>query len=107
MMVQFFVFSSRCVFFMCVHCSVVDLPPRVYVDHSIYKGKAVLTLSPKPPEFSTLDVCFVLDLLVLLIEVVTGFYLFSISNVCVLVLWNFEYDVWLWNILLCFAVWCS
>ncbi|XP_057448295.1 single-stranded DNA-binding protein WHY1, chloroplastic-like isoform X2 [Lotus japonicus] len=32
-----------------------DLPPRVYVDHSLYKGKAVLTLSPKPPEFSMLD----------------------------------------------------
>lgn len=29
--------------------------PRVYVGHSIYKGKAALTASPKPPEFTLLD----------------------------------------------------
>ncbi|CAA0834700.1 Single-stranded DNA-binding protein WHY1-chloroplastic [Striga hermonthica] len=30
-------------------------PPRVYVGHSIYKGKAALTVEPRPPEFSSLD----------------------------------------------------
>ncbi|MCH86058.1 single-stranded DNA-binding protein WHY1 chloroplastic-like, partial [Trifolium medium] len=31
------------------------LPPRVYVGHSIYKGKAALTITPRPPEFAPLD----------------------------------------------------
>ncbi|XP_058075071.1 single-stranded DNA-binding protein WHY1, chloroplastic-like [Magnolia sinica] len=31
------------------------LPPRVYVGHSIYKGKAALTIEPKAPEFVPLD----------------------------------------------------
>nr|ACJ84322.1 unknown [Medicago truncatula] len=31
------------------------LPPRVYVGHSIYKGKAALTITPTPPKFVTLD----------------------------------------------------
>ncbi|XP_057949093.1 single-stranded DNA-binding protein WHY1, chloroplastic-like isoform X2 [Malania oleifera] len=31
------------------------LPPRVYVGHSIYKGKAALTVEPKAPEFTSLD----------------------------------------------------
>ncbi|KAF7809166.1 single-stranded DNA-binding protein WHY1, chloroplastic-like [Senna tora] len=31
------------------------LPPRVYVGHSIYKGKAALTVTPRPPEFAPLD----------------------------------------------------
>lgn len=35
------------------------LPPRVFVGHSIYKGKAALTVDPKAPEFTALDVCFV------------------------------------------------
>ncbi|KAK3026627.1 hypothetical protein RJ639_040654 [Escallonia herrerae] len=30
-------------------------PPRVFVGHSIYKGKAALTVEPRPPEFSPLD----------------------------------------------------
>lgn len=38
-------------------CSVGALPPRVYVGYSIYKGKAALTLTPRPPEFVPLDVC--------------------------------------------------
>ncbi|GAU23858.1 hypothetical protein TSUD_369660 [Trifolium subterraneum] len=35
--------------------SVGALPPRVYVGHSIYKGKAALTITPRPPEFVPLD----------------------------------------------------
>ncbi|KAG4924247.1 hypothetical protein AAZX31_18G116600 [Glycine max] len=35
--------------------SVGALPPRVYVGYSIYKGKAALTLTPRPPEFMPLD----------------------------------------------------
>ncbi|KAI4328395.1 hypothetical protein L6164_020752 [Bauhinia variegata] len=31
------------------------LPPRVFVGHSIYKGKAALTVTPRPPEFTPLD----------------------------------------------------
>ncbi|KAG6397728.1 hypothetical protein SASPL_143898 [Salvia splendens] len=30
-------------------------PPRVYVGYSVYKGKAALTVEPRPPEFSPLD----------------------------------------------------
>ncbi|XP_022733741.1 single-stranded DNA-binding protein WHY1, chloroplastic-like isoform X1 [Durio zibethinus] len=33
----------------------LGLPPRFYVGHSIYKGKAVLTVEPKAPEFVPLD----------------------------------------------------
>ncbi|KAK9277027.1 hypothetical protein L1049_006566 [Liquidambar formosana] len=33
----------------------VTLPPRVFVGHSIYKGKAALTVEPRAPEFSSLD----------------------------------------------------
>ncbi|KAL6547140.1 Single-stranded DNA-binding protein why1, chloroplastic [Orobanche minor] len=32
-----------------------QLPPRVYVGYSVYKGKAALTVVPAPPEFSRLD----------------------------------------------------
>ncbi|KAK2408340.1 Single-stranded DNA-binding protein why1, chloroplastic [Trifolium repens] len=35
--------------------SVGALPPRVYVGHSIYKGKAALTITPRPPEFAPLE----------------------------------------------------
>ncbi|KAK7386951.1 hypothetical protein VNO78_27350 [Psophocarpus tetragonolobus] len=35
--------------------SVGALPPRVYVGYSIYKGKAALTLTPRPPEFVPLE----------------------------------------------------
>ncbi|XP_044487962.1 single-stranded DNA-binding protein WHY1, chloroplastic-like isoform X2 [Mangifera indica] len=35
--------------------SVGTLPPKVYVGHSIYKGKAVLTVEPRAPEFVSLD----------------------------------------------------
>ncbi|TXG56414.1 hypothetical protein EZV62_017727 [Acer yangbiense] len=31
------------------------LPPRVYVGHSIYKGKAALQVEPRAPEFVSLD----------------------------------------------------
>ncbi|KAI9087158.1 hypothetical protein K1719_030793 [Acacia pycnantha] len=31
------------------------LPPRVYVGHSVYKGKAALTVTPRPPEFASLE----------------------------------------------------
>ncbi|XWS69757.1 hypothetical protein CRYUN_Cryun04dG0206400 [Craigia yunnanensis] len=31
------------------------LPPRYYVGHSIYKGKAALTVEPRAPEFVPLD----------------------------------------------------
>ncbi|XVE91434.1 hypothetical protein REPUB_Repub01dG0009400 [Reevesia pubescens] len=31
------------------------LPPRFYVGHSIYKGKAALTVEPRAPEFVPLD----------------------------------------------------
>ncbi|XP_073134222.1 single-stranded DNA-binding protein WHY1, chloroplastic-like [Henckelia pumila] len=32
-----------------------QLPPRVYVGYTIYKGKAALAVEPRPPEFSPLD----------------------------------------------------
>ncbi|KAJ4846723.1 hypothetical protein Tsubulata_048057 [Turnera subulata] len=32
-----------------------QLPPKVFVSHSIYKGKAALTVEPRPPQFSTLE----------------------------------------------------
>ncbi|XP_075524434.1 single-stranded DNA-binding protein WHY1, chloroplastic-like isoform X1 [Primulina tabacum] len=32
-----------------------QLPPRVYVGYTIYKGKAALAVDPRPPEFSPLD----------------------------------------------------
>lgn len=35
------------------------LQPRVFVGHSIYKGKAALTVEPKAPEFTPLDVCLI------------------------------------------------
>ena len=31
--------------------------PRFYVGHSIYKGKAALTIEPRAPEFVALEVC--------------------------------------------------
>ncbi|KAK4741378.1 hypothetical protein SAY87_024966 [Trapa incisa] len=31
------------------------LPPRVFVGHSIYKGKAALTVEPRAPEFTSLE----------------------------------------------------
>ncbi|VFQ66712.1 unnamed protein product [Cuscuta campestris] len=31
------------------------LPPKVFVGYSIYKGKAALSVSPQPPEYSRLD----------------------------------------------------
>jgi len=31
------------------------LPPRYFVGHSIYKGKAALTVEPRAPEFTPLD----------------------------------------------------
>ncbi|WJX57105.1 Single-stranded DNA-binding protein why1, chloroplastic [Trifolium repens] len=34
--------------------SVGKLPAKVYVGHSVYKAKAVLTVSPRPPLFTTL-----------------------------------------------------
>ncbi|XP_057481822.1 single-stranded DNA-binding protein WHY1, chloroplastic-like [Actinidia eriantha] len=33
----------------------VSSPPRVYVGHSIYKGKAALTVDVRPPEFTPLE----------------------------------------------------
>ncbi|KAF2302409.1 hypothetical protein GH714_036212 [Hevea brasiliensis] len=32
-----------------------ELPPRVFVGHSIYKGKAAITVEPRAPEFAALD----------------------------------------------------
>ncbi|KAL2559272.1 Single-stranded DNA-binding protein WHY1 [Forsythia ovata] len=32
-----------------------QLPPRIYVGYSVYKGKAALTVEPRPPEFLPLD----------------------------------------------------
>ncbi|KAM1521175.1 hypothetical protein ACFX14_011595 [Malus domestica] len=34
---------------------VTGMAPRIYVGHSIYKGKAALTVEPKAPEFTPLD----------------------------------------------------
>jgi len=56
--ILFFVFEVLSVF--CVRCSVRELPARVYVNRSVYKGKAVLTVSPVLPKFTSLDVCFFL-----------------------------------------------
>lgn len=41
-------------------CLAAALQPRVFVGHSIYKGKAALTVEPKAPEFTPLDVCLIL-----------------------------------------------
>ncbi|KAL6007262.1 Single-stranded DNA-binding protein why1, chloroplastic [Asimina triloba] len=38
--------------------SAAALPGRIYVGHSIYKGKAALTVEPRAPEFTPLDVYF-------------------------------------------------
>ncbi|KAK9119406.1 hypothetical protein Scep_017499 [Stephania cephalantha] len=35
--------------------SVGGFPPKVFVGHSVYKGKAALTVEPKAPEFALLD----------------------------------------------------
>ncbi|XP_065863076.1 single-stranded DNA-binding protein WHY1, chloroplastic-like [Euphorbia lathyris] len=35
--------------------SVGELPPKVFVGHSIYKGKAALTVEPRAPEFAALE----------------------------------------------------
>ncbi|KAI9121275.1 hypothetical protein K1719_008308 [Acacia pycnantha] len=40
------------------------LPPRVYVGHSVYKGKAALTVTPRPPEFASLEVGYTLTHLI-------------------------------------------
>ncbi|KAI3698939.1 hypothetical protein L2E82_42870 [Cichorium intybus] len=32
-----------------------DEAPKVFIGHSIYKGKAALTVEPRPPEFAPLD----------------------------------------------------
>ncbi|KDP21221.1 hypothetical protein JCGZ_21692 [Jatropha curcas] len=32
-----------------------ESPPKVFVSHSIYKGKAALTVQPRAPEFAALD----------------------------------------------------
>jgi hypothetical protein len=44
------------VWFVCVAGT---FPTRYFVGHSIYKGKAALTVEPRAPEFTALDVCFV------------------------------------------------
>ncbi|KAJ8773711.1 hypothetical protein K2173_006361 [Erythroxylum novogranatense] len=38
-----------------VSSGVGELPPKVFVGHSIYKGKAALTVEPRAPEFGALD----------------------------------------------------
>ena len=40
-------------------CLIPGLQPRFYVGHSIYKGKAALTVEPRAPEFVPLDVSFI------------------------------------------------
>ena len=42
-----------------------QLPPRYYVGHSIYKGKAALTVEPRGPEFTALDVCLIIPFILL------------------------------------------
>ncbi|XP_051149091.1 single-stranded DNA-binding protein WHY1, chloroplastic-like [Andrographis paniculata] len=37
------------------HSQPEKMPPRVYVGYTIYKGKAALTVEPRPPEFTPLD----------------------------------------------------
>lgn len=37
----------------------VGLGAKVFVGYSIYKGKAALTVEPRPPEFVPLDVCLI------------------------------------------------
>ena len=44
------------VWFVCVAGT---FPTRFFVGHSIYKGKAALTVEPRAPEFTPLDVCLV------------------------------------------------
>lgn len=42
--------------FFVLICIAEGLPARFYVGHSIYKGKAALTVEPRAPEFVALDV---------------------------------------------------
>ena len=44
-----------------IHARAVgESPPKVFVGHSIYKGKAALTIEPRAPEFSPLEVSLLL-----------------------------------------------
>lgn len=45
------------------------MPPRFFVGHSIYKGKAALTVEPKAPEFTPLDVFFFFSLVIVIVLV--------------------------------------
>ncbi|KAK9064540.1 hypothetical protein SSX86_015922 [Deinandra increscens subsp. villosa] len=39
----------------CSPSTIKHYAPKVFIGHSIYKGKAVLTVDPRPPEFAPLD----------------------------------------------------
>lgn len=43
-------------FCCCFDLIAEGLPARFYVGHSVYKGKAALTVDPRAPEFVSLDV---------------------------------------------------
>ncbi|KAH7570148.1 hypothetical protein JRO89_XS05G0058500 [Xanthoceras sorbifolium] len=47
--------SQQLFFCSTVAYTIGALPSRVYVGHSIYKGKAALTVEPRAPEFVSLD----------------------------------------------------
>lgn len=49
---------NECICLVCVCVAPASSSPRFFVGHSIYKGKAALTVEPKAPEFTALDVSF-------------------------------------------------
>lgn len=52
-----FDFSGSEVLWFGLFIAAAALPPRFFVGHSIYKGKAALSIEPRPPEFTPIDVC--------------------------------------------------
>jgi hypothetical protein len=52
---RFIIYLSLLLLYIYIYI-VGESPPKVFVGHSIYKGKAALTVEPRSPEFSPLDV---------------------------------------------------
>lgn len=53
----FSVLSLSCLPFNIFFYFLIGSLARVFVGHSIFKGKAALTVEPRAPEFASLDVC--------------------------------------------------
>lgn len=69
--------------------SAASKPSRVYVGYSIYKGKAALTIEPRPPEFSPLDVVSLL---------------FISFFPLLLLLVSSDFDIWFWILLVVWSI---